>query len=175
MSLPRFRSTAAYTQRVRQTVPTVDRATFVIFTMDERVFAVPVELVERVLRLDAQIDHDHVLFAKRQVRLIDLRRALDRSPVAPATRGAMGERLIIFSVQDTWIAARVDSVLEVATIDASLVQPIAPAESATLPAGSRGRFSRQANVVIVLDMVRVLRALFDRERADRGSIPLATP
>jgi chemotaxis signal transduction protein len=148
----------------------VDRATLVLFTMDAREFAVPVELVERILRPDALSDQEHVTFGGRSVRLIDLRRALDRSPVAPRTAVHRGERVIVFTVQGTWIAARVDRVLEVATIDASLIHAIPGDALTTLPPGARGRFSRQDNPVVVLDMVRVLRALFDRERAEQTAV-----
>lgn len=175
MSMPQFRSTAAFARRQQPTAVAIDRATLVIFTMDDRAFAVPVELVERVLRPDALSDPHHVTFAGRQVRLIDLRRALDKSPSAPSSGTPRGERLVIFTVQGTWIAARVDGVSEVATVDASGIQPVAASDAAALPSGARGRFDRQGNAVIVLDMVRVLRALFDRERAESTLSATASP
>lgn len=173
MNAPRFRSTAAFAHRQRAAAPTVDRATFVIFSLGQQRYAVPVELVERVLRVSnpdsAPMDHAH--FAGRDVRLIDLASAL-RAPEAlmPASNleTSPHTRVLIFALPAVWVAAVVDVVHEVATIDASTVAPITRSvpDAATFTApGVRGHFTRADQTVLVLDMIRVMRTLFERAQA----------
>jgi chemotaxis signal transduction protein len=172
MSVPRFRSTAALSIRQRQAAPTVDRATFVLFSLGEHRFAAPVTVVERVLRggavgadarvADADVADGHVAYAGRQVPVLDLRRAFSAAQAVPSTLGT--RRLLIFSVQAVWLAAEVDAVQEVATIDASDVEALAA--NAEHVVGARGRFRRHGHDVTVLDMLRVVRAVYDAMRSD---------
>lgn len=167
MSVPRFRSTAALSIRQRQAAPTVDRATFVLFSLGGHRFAAPVTVVERVLRggavmNDAHVADGHVAYAGRQVPVLDLRRAFGEASAVPSTLGT--RRLLIFSVQAVWIAAEVDAVQEVATIDASDVEALAA--NAEHVVGARGRFRRHGHDVTVLDMLRVVRAVYDAMRSD---------
>ena len=157
MTIPRFRSTAAFTLRSRTAPPTVDRATFVLFSLGGERFAAPVEAVERVLRpcslpvgLTTTVAH-----AGRQVPLLDIRTTLG---IAPSGDRSAGARMLIFTVQQVWIAAEVDAVYEVATLDASLVNgmPAARDDGRPWPVGSRGLFTRHEQQVIVLDMARVM-------------------
>lgn len=157
MTIPRFRSTAAFTQRSRTAAPLIDRATFVLFSLGGERFATPVEVVERVLRPgSSQADlTTTVTHAGRQVPLLNIRAALGIA--TPADRSA-GARTLVFTVQQVWVAAEVDAVYEVATLDASLVGglPDSRSDGRPWPIGSRGLFTRHDQQVIVLDMARVM-------------------
>ncbi len=174
MTAPRFRSTATFTMRQRHVAPVVDRTTFVIFSLEGQRFAASAESVERVLRNasadgpgPATVDH-----RGQQVPVIDLRDALRptlRDAIAasggPSRVASMlpAQRTLVFSVQDQWVAATVDAVYEVATIDAALVQPVAagaPNGDAPTRLAVRGQFSRHDQVVLVLDMTQVVRAVY---------------
>jgi chemotaxis signal transduction protein len=172
MNMPRFRSTAALSVRQRRVVPTVDRATFVLFSLGAHRFAAPVTLVERVLRArpanagsadadaadaDAADADLHIAYAGRQVPVLDLRLAFADRAARVSARDT--RRLLIFSVQEVWIAAEVDDVQEVATIDASAVESL-PVDVEHV-VGARGHFHRHGHEVIVLDMLRVVRAVYD--------------
>jgi chemotaxis signal transduction protein len=176
MNMPRFRSTAALSVRQRRAAPAVDRATFVLFSLGAHRFAAPVTLVERVLRArpdhagstdtgaadaNAAIADAHIAYAGRQVPVLDLRLAFGDGATRVSARGT--RRLLIFSVQAVWIAAEVDDVQEVATIDASAVESV-PVEAAHV-VGARGHFHRHGHEVIVLDMLRVVRAVYDVMRS----------
>ena len=152
MSIGRFRSTAAFSPRARVNIVAVDRATFVIFSIGGHRFGVSVERVERVLRADAA--HDTVLYGDRRLTLANLASALGLE-LAPSTRS----RVLVFSDGNAWIAATVDVVHEVVTIDASMVATIAYDGTHTyLPVGARGVFTRQEQTVLVLDVARALKA-----------------
>lgn len=176
MTVPQFRSTASFTLRQRNSAPTIDRATFVVFSLGGHRFSAPVEAVERVLRqtpsrvtpeiTTAIAPDDVVQHAGRQVRVVDLRAPLGVDAAVP---GATGQRTIVFTVQGVWVAAVVDAVFEVATIDAATVrslpsEPHAPWATSDVvpawPAGARGLFRRHDHDVLVLDMTRVLRSVF---------------
>ena len=170
MTAPRFRSTATFTIRKRHVAPVVDRTTFVIFSLGGQRFAASAESVERVLR-NASVDGNGPATLEHRgqlVPVVDLRdtlRSALRDTIA-ASGGPMtpGQRTLVFSVQDQWVAATVDAVYEVATIDAALVQPVAavaPNADATTHLAVRGQFSRHDQVVLVLDMTQVVRAVYD--------------
>lgn len=150
MSIGRFRSTAAFSPRARANVVAVDRATFVIFSIGGHRFGVSVERVERVVR--AHFAHDSVTYDGRSVPLADLASALGLA-LAPSIRS----RVLVFSSGQSWIAAAVDAVHEVATIDASMVAPLVYDGTRTyLPGGARGVFTRQEQTVLVLDVALAL-------------------
>ena len=175
MTAPRFRSTATFTIRKRHVAPVVERTTFVIFSLGGQRFAASAESVERVLRNASAEGNGPTTLEHRgqQVPVIDLRDALRpalRDAIAasgsPSRVASMapGQRTLVFSVQDQWVAATVDAVYEVATIDAALVQPIATGSSngdAPARLAVRGQFSRHDQVVLVLDMSRVVRAVYE--------------
>ncbi len=172
MSLPQFRSTAAFATRRRQTAPVVDRATFVVFALNARRFAIPVELVDRVLRCDSLESRQswpehHAVVAGRVLRLLDLRRVLataDDGAVSPAWRGT---RALVVGVQNTTVVIEVDAVFEVVTVDATAVTPLVDGAADRAPHGARARFVRADRDIIVLDLVRVLRSLFELEMAEQ--------
>ncbi len=160
MTMPRFRSTAAFSTRQRPAVPHVERATFVVFSLAGRRLAAPVEAVERVLRQAAAPSsaERHVVHAGRHVPLIDLRPAFGVPSPAPDDAS---RRLLIFSAQGVWLAAEVDAVHDVATVDASSVESLGmTGHDAMTLVGARGRFVRHGHEVIVLDMLRVVRAVY---------------
>jgi chemotaxis signal transduction protein len=108
------------------------------------------------------VDTDaHVAYGGRQVPLLDLRLAFGDASAVPSTVAT--RRLLIFSVQEVWIAAEVDAVQEVATIDASAVEALAADVDHVV--GARGRFLRHGHEVTVLDMLRVVRAVYDAMRS----------
>lgn len=170
MSTPRFRSTAALSVRQRRTAPHVDRATFVVFTLGAHRLAAPVESVERVLRPparpvaqspDAQgIDTrdrgaSTVGYSGRAVPVLSLETGLCL-PASGASSAA--RRTLILQVHDVLVAAEVDAVLEVVTIDVAAVEGIDEAGAALT--GARGRFVRHGHEVIILDVLRVVRAVY---------------
>lgn len=163
MSISRFRSTAAFTQRSRVTVAAVERATFVVFTAGGMRLAAPVERVERVLRRDSPMDavdlvlrpdalrsRDRVTFAGRELPVLDFGVALGGNTVASPSA-----RLLVLSLTAGWVAAAVDTVHEIATVDATAIAPIDGARQA-LPRGVRGSFVRHGMEILVLDVERVL-------------------
>lgn len=170
MTAPYFRSTASFTLRQRQVAPAIDRATFVIFSLGGLRFAAPVEAVERVLRdipaCDLVSRESYVAHGGRQVKSVDVRRSLG---VSAAPDNNTTHRTIIFAVQGVWVAVVVDAVYEVATIDTATVRALSGEVSApwaslsadnAWPTGARGLFNRHGHDVLVLDMVRVMRAVF---------------
>ncbi len=178
MTVPVFRSTAAFVRRQRASAPTADRATFLVFGFGEHRFAVPVESVERVLRVpsagpEIPVSVEH---GGRAIRALDLRSVLAPDSEA-AARAAL--RALVFTLQGAWAAAIVDTVLEVATVDVSVVQLMTSdgGWSTTTPVapGARGYFVRHGHPVIVLDMLRVMRALFEAQQraAARAALDLA--
>jgi len=152
MSIGQFRSTAAFAPRVRTSAVAIDRATFVIFSIGGHRFAAPVERVERVLRVDAALPS--ATYGGQTLPLADLAASLGLAR-APSTLA----RVLVFSDGSSWVAAVVDVVHEVVTIDASLVAPLACTDALTyVPLGARGVFSRLNEDVIVLDVTRALGA-----------------
>jgi len=158
----------------------VDRATFVIFSLQGHRFAVPVESVERVLRgapaRDAAMTG--VEHGGRRVPLINLRAVLGFVRASsPAIESHALERTLVFTVEGAWVACPVDAVYEVATIDASTVELLTPGaeDSVRRPAAARARFTRHEQEVLVLDIVRVVRAVYEaapRATRDEGASEL---
>ena len=190
MTAPRFRSTAAFSRRHRQ-AKIVDRATFVIFSLHGQRFAAPVESVERVLRgaPSHEAGMTSVEHSGRRVPMLDLRAALGFIPKAASARGL--ERTLVFAVHGAWIACAVDAVYEVATIDASTVQLFAAAGAndgatrddatppdAMRPNAARARFTRHEHEVLVLDIARVVRSVYEatqRAAHNEGARATALP
>ncbi len=99
---------------------------------------------------------DTVDYDGRALPILSLERGL-RLPASTAPVST--RRALVFRVQDVWIAAVVDAVLEVVTIDAATVNAIDA--GATTLIGARGRFVRRGHDVIILDMLRVVRAVYE--------------
>lgn len=172
MTAPRFASTAALHTRRQTATPVVDRATFVVFVVSSQRYAVPAESAERVLR--AAPTHAGgalvVDYRGRLVPVINLRAAL---LALPLDCEASLQRTLVFSVQDVLIAARVDAVTEVVTIEAAEVRPVASTSPDRVPAGVRGQFALHGDIVWVLDMLRVVRTVY--EGVSSPTVPGARP
>ncbi len=175
MTAPRFRSTAGISARPRLATPTIDRATFVLFGVGTERYAVAVERVERVLRRTAARETadsspvESITYGGQSVRLVHLHSVLggEADDVRDAGSAALSNRIVIFLVEDCWVAAAVDAVFEVATIDAAIVEPISAergegdaGETRHCPPGARGYFQRQGHTVVVLDVTRVMRMVY---------------
>lgn len=140
----------------------VDRATLVTFTVGEDTLAAPVESVERVVRfaqpspipgmpdwLEGVIEYRGVM-----VPVIDLRRRFGRERL---TTGAT-TRVVVFNTQPDWLAAIVDAVTEVVTVDASAIAPPPSLVRGLSGAYLLGMVKHREQVVLVLDVAKVLTA-----------------
>ena len=150
-----FKSTALFAVR-RRTVSTVERATFVCFSIGDRRLAGPVELIERVLRpaSDAATDAASVVFAGRVLPLTDLASTLG---LVYGGGSAALRRVLVVQVNDDWRALPVDAVHDVVSVDASDVRPLPAAHPDAHRAGALATFARGGSSVLILDLVRLLR------------------
>ena len=168
MSAPRFRSTAAFALRARSKALAVERATFVTFSVGDARLAVAVESVERVLRWtssgargdEAGATSMHIRHAGREVPLVHFAARLGL-----VARPSAASRALVLNIANGWLAAVVDAVHEITTVDAASISlaGIAPALVAdgtegALPvcAGARGTFMKDGREVLVLDVARAL-------------------
>lgn len=140
----------------------IDRATLVTFTVGADTLAAPVENVERVLRyvapspipampqwLEGVISYRNVM-----VPVIDLRKRFGRDNAATGA----GTRIVVFNTQPEWLAAIVDAVTEVVTVDASTIAPPPPLVRGLSGAYLLGMVKHKEQVVLVLDAAKVLTA-----------------
>jgi purine-binding chemotaxis protein CheW len=140
----------------------VDRATLVTFTVGKDTLAAPVESVERVLRyiapsplpgmpdwLEGVIEHRDVM-----VPVIDLRKRFGRSTLATGATS----RLMVFNTQPDWLAAIVDAVTEVITVDAASIAPAPALVRGLSGAYLLGMVTHKDQVMLVLDIAKVLTA-----------------
>lgn len=146
-----FKSTALFAVR-RRAVSTVERATFVCFSIGEHRLAGPVELIDRVLR--PSTDVPSVSFEGRVLPYADL-----ASPLGLALGGgAVGlRRVLVAHVNDVWWALPVDAVHDVVSVDASEVLPLPAGHPDAHRTGAIATFTRGGSTVLVLDLVRLLR------------------
>ncbi len=136
----------------RRNVSTVERATFVCFSIGDRRLAGPVELIDRVLR--PSTDAPHVSYGSRELPYADL-----ASPLALALGDgpASLRRVLVAHVNDAWWALPVDAVHEVISIDASEVAPLPIGHPDGHRAGVVATYMRGGATVLVLDLARLLR------------------
>ncbi|MEP6833208.1 MAG: chemotaxis protein CheW [Gemmatimonas sp.] len=140
----------------------VDRATLVTFTVGEDTLAAPVESVERVVRfsqpspvpgmpdwLEGVMEYRGVM-----VPVIDLRRRFGRERLATGAT----TRVVVFNTQPDWLAAIVDAVTEVVTVDASSITPPPALMRGLSGAYLMGMVKHRNQVVLVLDVGKVLTA-----------------
>lgn len=146
-----FKSTAMFAVR-RRAVTTVERATFVCFSIGEHRLAGPVELIDRVLR--PSTDAPSVSCDGRVLPYADL-----ASPLGLTLgRGAVAlRRVIVAHVNDQWWALPVDAVHDVISVDASDVLPLPADHPDAHRTGAIATFVRGGSTVLVLDLVRLLR------------------
>jgi purine-binding chemotaxis protein CheW len=149
----------------RPVKPVVERKQLVTFRVGEQQYAADVFSVERVLRwtapraipnvpawLDGVID-----YGGRVVPVVDLRTRFDL-PVATARDGA---RILIFTTGESWIAATVDAVDEVATVDATDLEEPPALFRGLARQYLRALLRRGERVIVVLDIAQLLNS---RER-----------
>ena len=146
-----FKSTAMFAVR-RRAVSTVERETFVCFSIGDHRLAGPVELIERVLRPVS--DAASVVFAGRVLPFTDL-----ASPLGLVGGGGAAalRRVLVVQVNDDWRALPVDAVHDVVSVDASDLRPLPSGHPDAHRAGAIATFARGGSTVLVLDLVRLLR------------------
>ncbi len=146
-----FKSTAMFAVR-RRAVSTVERATFVCFSIGTHRLAGPVELIDRVVRVSSDIGH--VSFEGRRLPYADLASALG---LTHGGGDATLQRLLVAHVSDRWWALPVDAVHEVVSVDASDLLPLPVEHLDAHRTGVIATFARGGKSVLVLDLVRLLR------------------
>ena len=131
----------------------------VTFKLGDELFAADIFSVERVLRymqptpvpnvpewIEGVIDYQG-----RVVPVVNLRRRFELSDAAVRTDG----RILVMTVDDEWVAATVDGVLDVSALDASRLAP-PPALFRGLAASFvRGIVRRGERLVVLLDVGRL--------------------
>ncbi len=149
--MSRFVSTAMFATR-RRNVSTVERATFVSFSIGDRRLAGPVELIDRVLRPAASAPH--VTYDARELPYADVASLL---ALTLGDGPASLRRVLVAHVNDAWWALPVDAVHEVISIDASEVVPIPVDHPDAHRTGVVATYTRGGATVLVLDLARLLR------------------
>lgn len=155
-----FRSTVSLASR-RKTRPVVERATFVIVSLGAMRWAIPVEVVERVLRV-ADADQE-VRWNDRVLPWADLSagewaRQAEFDPQRHRVLVVRGEQSGAHG--HCW-AVPVHAVHEVYAIEAALLEPSTRDDTAdrSLPGlAVRATFERQGHRVYVIDVLRSLTA-----------------
>jgi len=137
-----------------------DQAQIVTFRLGDDLFAADIFSVERVLRYAPPTPIPNVPdwiagvldYRGRVVPVLDLRRRFEmpsREPVAET-------RTLVFVANGQWIAAVVDAVLEVASVDPSRLAPPPPLFRGLAGEYLRGLVRHGSRLVIYLDVARLL-------------------
>ena len=131
----------------------------VTFRLGDELFAADIFSVERVLRYTPPTPVPNVPawiegvidYQGRVVPVINLRKRFEL-PVAPVPADA---RILVMTVEDEWVAATVDAVLDVTVLDAGRLAP-PPALFRGLEASYvRGVVRRAERLVVLLDVGRL--------------------
>lgn len=148
--MTKFRSTETYTTR-RRAVATVERATFVCFSIGSQRLAGPVEFIDRVLRPGSS---DTVVeYEGRQLPYVDIATPLG---LTLGNGDAAARRVLVARIADHWFAIPVDAVHDVLTVDASDLAPIPSAQLDDHRRGVIASFQRGSVTLLVIDLVRLL-------------------
>jgi purine-binding chemotaxis protein CheW len=139
---------------------TTQLSQIVTFRLGDDLFAADIYAVERVLRHQAPTPVPNVPewiegvidYQTRVVPVINLRRRfeLPDAPVGSETR------ILVFNAEGEWIAAVVDAVLDVSTLDPSKVSPPPPLFRGLAAEYLRGIVRRRERLVIFLDVPRLM-------------------
>jgi purine-binding chemotaxis protein CheW len=157
--------------------PVVERAQLVTFRVGSDRYAADVFSVERVLRwsqprpipnvpawLDGVIEH-----AGRSVPVIDLRSRFD----LPAAASRENARILVFTVGDAAIAATVDAVDEVATVNKTDLEDPPEIFRGLARQYVRALLRRNGDVTVVLDVTQLLnsreRIVLDQALAEKSN------
>jgi purine-binding chemotaxis protein CheW len=137
-----------------------DVVKLVTFRLGEDVFAADISSVERVLRhsapasipdapawIEGVIEHRGTV-----IPAIDMRRRVGL-PAAPVT---FETRILVLNTADGWVGTIVDAVIEVATIPSTAVTPPPPLFRGLASQFVRGIAKVGEQLVVVLDVERVL-------------------
>lgn len=157
---------------------TQEKTQIVTFRLGEDLFAADIFSVERVLRYreptpvpNAPAWLEGVTeYQSRVVPVVNLRTRFGLPPV-PAVNET---RMLVLNTEGTWVAAVVDSVLDVSKLDAARLAPPPPIFRGLAGEYLRGIVRRDDRLVILLDVARLLSAdeqmtllrVTEQERAD---------
>lgn len=149
-----FVSTSRLASR-RRTRVVVERATFVVVMLGADRVALPVELVERIVRPSR--DALTVSFQGQILPVLDIATPLHRV----LGQGDAALRRVVVLRDDTaatphherapWCAVPVDAVLEVCAVETALIAPLASDAPDAMHRCARATFERQAMPVLVID------------------------
>ena len=139
---------------------TAESSQIVTFRIGDDLFAADIYSVERVLRWQQPTPIPNVPdwiegiidYQGRVVPVISLRRRFE----LPVREVANDTRILVLNAGGEWIAATVDAVLEVASVDASGVQPPPALFRGIAAEYLRGIARRGERLVIFLDVERLL-------------------
>jgi purine-binding chemotaxis protein CheW len=131
----------------------------VTFRLGDELFAADIFSVERVLRYTAPTPVPNVPswiegvidYQQRVVPVINLRRRFEL-PAAPVPADA---RILVLSVDDEWVAATVDGVLDVSVLDAGKLAPPPALFRGLAQSYVRGVVRRGERLVVFLDVARL--------------------
>jgi purine-binding chemotaxis protein CheW len=146
----------------------------VTFRLGDELFAADIFSVERVLRYTAPTPVPNVPewiegvidYQGRVVPVINLRRRFEMAK-APTASDA---RILVLTVDDEWVAATVDGVLDVSALDASRLAPPPPLFKGLTASYVRGVVRRGERLVVFLDVPNLFatdeRIVLDRRPAE---------
>lgn len=147
-----FRSLAGLASR-RRTRPVVERSTFVVVSVGDERLALPVEMVERVLRVPplgegttVQVEDDIIAYTTLATVL--------RVPAETTDTGA--RRLVLLRERERRLAVSVDAVHEVLAIETASILPYAQASPGVRDSARVATFERGGLTIVVLDARRLL-------------------
>jgi len=128
----------------------------VTFRLGDELFAADIFSVERVLRYAAPTPVPNVPewiegvidYQGRVVPVVNLRRRFELPDAAVRTDG----RILVMTVDDEWVAATVDGVLDVSALDASRLAPPPTLFRGLAASFVRGIVRRGERLVVLLDV-----------------------
>jgi purine-binding chemotaxis protein CheW len=128
----------------------------VTFRLGDELFAADIFSVERVLRYTAPTPVPNVPewiegvidYQGRVVPVVNLRRRFELPDAAARTDG----RILVMTVDDEWVAATVDGVLDVSALDASRLAPPPTLFRGLAASFVRGIVRRGERLVVLLDV-----------------------
>ncbi len=141
---------------------TRDNKQVVTFCLGDDRFAADIEAVERVLRYERPTPIPQLPewavgvleYRERVVPVIDLRRRFGMAPAEICQQ----TRILVFQLESGWVGATVDAVLEVATIDPSVVTEPPPLFRGLSADYIKGLVKRETRLLIHLNVSRILTA-----------------
>jgi purine-binding chemotaxis protein CheW len=144
------------------TAPVTPTSQIVTFRLGDELFAADIFAVERVLRYTQPTPVPNVPswiegvidYQGRVVPVINLRRRFEL-PDAPVPSDG---RILVLTVEDEWVAATVDGVLDVSALDPSRIAPPPSLFRGLASSYIRGVVRRNDRLVVFLDVPRLFSA-----------------